>query len=377
MPMNAYLTLGMTPSGDIMGISSQRSGKTKLICPFCRVELIAVKGAIYQHHFRHDGETCKESLTNLPDIPGWDHFHLSVPEHLVTELQAHAEKNGTSSYWGAKSQELARHELISRDPFSGHWVLSESALVITGQLSLSKFSRWFRLMLKQRIESKQKEVMAGHIHPAHLDIEAWRQQQILTSTLYLMRLEVGENLVIHKIGRTGRAPEQRLSEVISDMKSHHNQPVSGAVVKAIGNAGYVEKYALWKHKKSMYAAGSHQEYLALEPGLVRQLKSELTRFENARQPFDLAERFIASGRWRYESKRIESVRNGIAKTISAGGKFGRPVGTKKTGSQEWLSQHSDIISCINQGLSLSVTAQRTGKSISTVKRVKCHFSAGG
>lgn len=372
--MNSFLTLGKSSSGELISIETQTSGKTKLTCPFCGVGLIAVKGAIKEHHFRHDGVTCNESLNKLPEIPGWDHFHLSVPEHLVSELNKHAEK-GTASYWGQKTRELFEHGLLIRDNFSGNWVLTEAGLVITGQLSLAKFSEWFRRILKERIEFKKQSVADGRLHQAHLDIEAWRQQQILTATLYLFQLELEDGSVIHKVGRTRRNFTERLSEVSSDMKSHHKQAVKASAIKTIANAGYIEKYALWRNRKSKYEAGSHQEYLKLDTAGIRQLKSDLTRFENSKSPFDQAERFITTGRWRYEAKRIASVINGVSKTIEQGSKFGRPTGTTKVGTNEWLVQHKDIIDCINQGYSISKTSQKTGKSTSTVKRVKSQVKA--
>jgi len=367
--MKSFLTLGKSISGELISIESQTSGKTELTCPFCNAGLIAVKGAIKEHHFRHVGDTCKESLNKLPEIPGWDHFHLSVPEHLISELQQHAEK-GTPSYWGQKSRELSEHGLLVRDNFSGNWVLTEAGLVITGQLSLAKFSEWFRQILKDRIEFKKQAVADGRLHQAHLEIEAWRQQQILTATLYLFQLELECGVVIHKIGRTRRDFKQRLSEVACDMKTHHKQAVKSSIVKTITNAGYAEKYALWKHRKSKYEAGTHQEYLKLDAASIRQLKSDLTRFENSKSPFDQDERFISTGRWRYESKRIASVRNGISKTVKEGSKFGRPTGTTKVGTNQWLEQHKDIIDCISQCNSISEASKKTGKSLSTVKRVK-------
>lgn len=368
MHMKVFLTLGKSDSGELVSIESQVSGRTGLSCPFCAVKLIAVKGPIIEHHFRHDGPTCNESLTKLPEIPGWDHFHLSVPESLVTELQTNA--TGSTSYWGQKSRELLEYGLIIRDNFSGNWVLTEAALVITGQLSLPKFSEWFRCILKRRIEEKKHFVDIGQLHPVHLEIEAWRQQQILTATLYLFQLELADGSTIHKIGRTRRDPEERLVEVAADMKIAHNQPVKASLQKSIGNAGYIEKYALWKYKSSKYEVDRYQEYLRLDAAKVRHLKTELTRLSNSKSPFDKAEQFIASGRWRYEQKRLESVRHGIAKTIQEGSKFGRPQGSTKVGKREWLEQHNDIIVCLTEGHSLATAARRTGKSVSTVKRVK-------
>ncbi|KAB1189467.1 GIY-YIG nuclease family protein, partial [Photobacterium damselae subsp. damselae] len=34
-------------------------------------------------HFRHDGETCNESLNEIPQIPAWHHFHLNYPVKVI------------------------------------------------------------------------------------------------------------------------------------------------------------------------------------------------------------------------------------------------------------------------------------------------------
>ena len=67
--MSVYLSLGKDAQGNFHHIESQKSGKGELACPFCRCPLIAVKGKTKAAHFRHDGETCNESLNEIPQIP--------------------------------------------------------------------------------------------------------------------------------------------------------------------------------------------------------------------------------------------------------------------------------------------------------------------
>lgn len=367
--MEAFLTLGKSVDGDLVSIQTQQSGRGELVCPFCATPLIAVKGALKQHHFRHDGETCRESLNLLPDIPGWDHFHLSIPQDLVSELER-AWKNESRFYSGYQNIRLEKYGLISRNKFTCHDEFTDTARVIVGTLSLNKFSEWFRKVLKARIAEKRELVCRGIIHPAHLEIEAWRQEQILIATLYLFELTLPDATVFYKIGRTRRDVAIRLSEVVNDMEKAYQQPIQGRVIKSIREAGYVEHFTLWKHRNTKHEIGSHREYLTLASTVKRDLKNDLSRLESGKQPFDKDERFITSGRWRYEGKRLNAVRQGIALTIRNGGQFGRPEGTKKTGTMEWFETYSDVIRCLENGRSLSATASLTGKSISTVKRVK-------
>lgn len=102
---------------------------------------------------------------------------------------------------------------------------------------------------------------------------------------------------------------------------------------------------------------------------MKRLKAEFTKLTNNIEPFNKAERFIATGRWKYEKKRLAASKRGIKLTQRENGKFGRPKGSI-TSADDFLKKHSDIVTCIEQGHSINQTAEFTGKGRSTVKRVK-------
>ena len=173
------------------------------------------------------------------------------------------------------------------------------------------------------------------------------------------------------MGRTRREVNVRLAEVMSEMKAHFNQDISTKVLRLIPYGGYLEQYVLYRYRLSKREIGKHQEYLSLDASALKQLKAAFTRVANDLAPFDKDERFIATGRWRYEPKRLDAVRKGIRQTIQSGSSFGRPKGTIKVGGEEWRKQYQYVIDLLEAGnLTQEKIARLTLNSTSTVKRVK-------
>lgn len=63
------------------------------------------------------------------------------------------------------------------------------------------------------------------------------------------------------------------------------------------------------------------------------------------------------------------IRMGLEKTKNNGKKLGRPMG-RMYKPKDFLKKHSDIVKCLKKGMSVRNTAKFTGKSGSTVQRVK-------
>lgn len=298
-----FLTVGKAKSGELVHIDTQYSGKGDLVCPFCSRPLVAVRGQVKIHHFRHDGTTCRESRRSLTLIPGWDHFSLSLPASIVADLLEKTDKSYDPSLRHRHPDTHARRMEdygVIEPAYRGGYQLTETGQVVPGLLSLSKFDTWLRTRLQQRLEDKRHLVAAGQLHPAHFDVEAARQEQILSAALYLFELSTADGVVFHKVGRTRRGVEQRLLEVIRDVTQAYGVPVQGRILKSIESAGHIEKYTHWKYRASLLEIGRFQEYLQLSQSDLRALKTELTRFKNSRTTFTEAEALIASGKWSIE-----------------------------------------------------------------------------
>lgn len=139
------------------------------------------------------------------------------------------------------------------------------------------------------------------------------------------------------------------------------------------NCGHVEKYIFHRDYNQLANIGYHTEYLVLDAKSLKRLKVEFTTLTNNSEPFNKAERFIVTGRWKYEAKRLAASKRGIELTQCEGAKFGRPKGSTVS-TDDFLIKHSDIVTSLEHGRSINQTAQFTGKGRSTVKRVKAAMS---
>jgi DNA invertase Pin-like site-specific DNA recombinase len=71
---------------------------------------------------------------------------------------------------------------------------------------------------------------------------------------------------------------------------------------------------------------------------------------------------------------IERIRSGLDAARRRGARLGRPPGTSLT-ADDLLAKHADVAALLRRGKSVRDTAGRTGKSPSTVKRVKAVMRA--
>ncbi|HIF9218103.1 TPA: GIY-YIG nuclease family protein [Photobacterium damselae] len=375
--MSVYLSLGKDKQGNFHHIDSQKSGKGDLVCPFCYCPLITVKSKIKADHFRHDGETCNESLNEIPQIPAWHHFHLNYPVKVIDALkdgyQADSKSPNVFQHWKSGLHHFphtTKVELFKRDDWTENLLFTDTARIILGSLPLLQFSQWMRNTLQIRIQTLRDAIKQGDQHQAWLEIEAQRQESILKASLYLFGYQLEDNSVIHKVGRTSRSTEQRLKETTCDLEKVTGKTVvKSAVLREVANSGHVEKYVFHRYSNQLANIGSHTEYLVLDDKSLKQLKTEFTKLTNNLEPFNKAESFIITGRWKYEEKRLAASKRGIELTQRENGKFGRPKGSTVS-IDNFLMKHSDIVTSLERGLSINQTAEITGKGRSTVKRVK-------
>ncbi|WP_347361801.1 GIY-YIG nuclease family protein [Vibrio vulnificus] len=375
--MSVYLSIGKDKDGNYQHIDDQISGRGALFCPFCGCPLIAAKGRQKAAHFRHDGETCKESLNEIPSIPGWHHFHLDYPLEVVEALKAGFDLDGEHpnvyQKWNSGDHFIPnpyRDELLELNNWSLQLEGTLKARIILGSLTLVRFADWMREQLRERIQSLQWDVEHDRAHQALFEIEASRQQAILNATLYLFEYQLADGRLIHKVGRTTRQPAERLSETVYDLERAIQQKVTKSkVLRQVPQCGHVEQYVFHRFSQFKAEVGDHTEYLRLDDKTARKLKADFTKLANGIKPLNKAERFIVTGRWRYEEKRLAASKRGIALTQREGGKFGRPEGTTLS-NDKLLEKHADIVLALKNGLSINAAAKRTGKGRSTVQRVK-------
>ncbi|HIF9266885.1 TPA: hypothetical protein ACX6Q4_002549 [Photobacterium damselae] len=186
----------------------------------------------------------------------------------------------------------------------------------------------------------------------------------------MFEYQLENNSVIHKLGRTSRSTEQRLKETTFDLeKATGKTVVKSAVLREVASSGHVEKYVFHRYSNQLANIGLHTEYLVIDGKSLKRLKVEFTTLSNNLESFNKDERFIVTGRWRYEEKHLAASKRGIEFTQREKGKFGRPKGSTVS-IDDFLMKHSDIVTRLERGLSINQTAEIMGKGCSTVKRVK-------
>ncbi|MFV8386639.1 GIY-YIG nuclease family protein [Vibrio parahaemolyticus] len=369
-----FLTYGETENGEIHSIDECKSGKTALSCPFCGVGLIAVQGKIKTPHFRHDGLTCNESMNALPALPGWHHFHLDYKATTIDALHESYQPESKSPTVCDKPNKLRsvlnaieRSELINSEGWSGRDEFSEVALLILGALSTPKFAIWMRKTLQERIAERMAD---NHDHDPWFRLEANRQMNLFNSQLYLFEFKFDDGQIYHKVGRTNRELETRLNETTADLQyATGSKIISSKIINAIPNAGYLEKYVLYRYKAFRAPLKHLTEYLVLPKGTVSKLKGEFTRTSKGLEPFNKAERYIVTGRWRYEWKRQESIRQGMRHTVAHNLPRGRKVGTTES-KETFLAKYPLVVDRLNDGWSLKQIQEFTGVGRSTIQRVR-------
>ncbi|WP_182039574.1 GIY-YIG nuclease family protein [Vibrio alginolyticus] len=369
-----FLRFGETDTGELVEIDHIPSGKTELVCPFCKHPLIAVRGKVNANHFRHQFDTCNESLKEAPEIPGWHHFHLDFKAQTVASLEKAFNPNSKYPHVISDYPELNRKlnhsehsTLVQLNTWTGNHEFSQTAQIILGSLSPTKFANWMRSKLQDRVI---ESIDSSHDHSPWFRLEAQRQQSILSSTLYLNEYHIAGGLVYYKIGRTTRDVNVRLSETILDLQNATSKNVTKArVLRVVFNAGYIEKYLLHRYREFKAPLNELAEYLILEGNKSKQLKSEFTKLKSTATPYNKLERYIVTGRWRYEKKRLDSVKRGMRLTKEHGWKRGRPTGITESRAK-FLSKYPTVVALLKQGKSLQFISDFTNVGRSTVQRVR-------
>lgn len=370
--MSVFLSYGRDYNGKLIHINESKSGRQKLKCPFCDCPLIGVKGAKTTHHFRHDGDTCNESLQGLDPLEGWSHFHLNYPKSVV-ELVKKADLGnyGKRNSFYRKLNKSYRDTLIN-----GLGVLQPAAEIIRSTMPLTGFYFWMSNTLDHRIRQYRQDVKDKIRSLTVLEIEALRYYTLLNSTLYMFSYQLEDGTTIYKVGRTTRALEQRLKETKLQLQAMLNQKVAKAdIVKFVSNCGFVEKYVFYKYRDNFYGIGNYQEYLKFDDSKnLKLLKKEFDEL-NALSSIDLKhatnqQKWVLSKRWSYERKRQDAARQAIKSIVkNSDSNFGRPKGTTIS-EEDYLKKYNWVVALLGRGYTMKQVAKKAKVSLSTVKRVK-------
>lgn len=261
--LGVWLEHGLDQRGSLVHIAdAPERGKSSLRCPYCQGALLARKGSKIAWHFAHAGESCAPSLRrdDAPILPLYHDFSLGLTPKDVGILRA-VDVRGYADNARHVSR-LAGRGLCQWNPYRGRgggYELTNLGKIPFGQLSLYLFSRTQESLIENRMSALRKKAKTGD-PVAQADLRIFRAQvkRIHANTLYFLEIKLPDK-TLHKIGVTTRAVQERIAEVLVDLRAFFDNPA----VKVLGTwpgHGGVEPYFKFKHKASNFPIGQMTEY---------------------------------------------------------------------------------------------------------------------
>lgn len=261
-----WLKFGVNSERELVTINEVPSGLTNLVCPFCDSLLTAKKGRIKQHHFAHTGETClRVRKSNLPSLPLYDNFHLSLSAKHFQLLKDLWREYGNTTYPIITVPfELELKKLFCRTQ-QGYYFTDLGKIPIGG-LSLSGFNKIQEPLILQELTKLANSVnVAKGISQTRLeeklaDLKIYQLQlrRILRLTLYFLQIKA-DNKMLYKIGVTSRDISDRLPEIERDLKQHYSN-IDINVLNTFKHRGNIELYFKHRYQEFNYPIGKLTEY---------------------------------------------------------------------------------------------------------------------
>lgn len=403
-----FLEYGVDTNGTLVHISQSPQGRVSLNCPYCGRSLIARKGQQLEHHFAHDGETCRDASRDFAalDLPLYDRFHLHLSPRTWEALQ----RFHNDSYFAGDTRLLLDAELLTDRFTQGKpYVLTTEGKVPFGEASAPSFSAMQDRMVEGRhdrltltvenayfgrhIESGIWNYYPRKMHWTMLpnremvslvltDLNIYRQQvyRAYSKDLYLLHI-IHSTGDLHKIGVTTRDIDTRIEEVRRDLRGDFDVR-SIEVIRLLKWRGAVERYLHHRYHRHRVPVGTHLEYFNFDKQQRRNILSEYTKlgdYEPTRTglisilqgELSPVEQSIIKHRELVDKAHEEAlysdtVRVGMIRAKEKGHHVGRPSDDRA----KTLAKFSTVVDALQQGMGIRQTAAATGVAINTVRKVK-------
>ncbi|GAB4451132.1 MAG: hypothetical protein Kow0031_33700 [Anaerolineae bacterium] len=256
-----FLTYGLDAAGNLVRIDHVPSGKTSLLCPYCKNTLIARHGKILAPHFAHAGATCRPASGDTTPMATLD-FNLF--RQSLTGPQARDLNELRHLGWVFRSPGKVKSAMMTRLEILGFVGSTVSAMrrhpIYWTTLRAEAFflrlhpATWLKFAVDEtRRAAARAEDDAVTRRLLEAELALWQ-----STALYLLRIKRIPGL--YKIGITSRSIEERVVEVQADLRAA-GQPDTVEVLRHKPGCGAVEPYlkALWQRSQAKNI-GSHQEY---------------------------------------------------------------------------------------------------------------------
>ena len=389
-----WLRYGVNQDNNLVSIEDSPRGKTQLRCPYCGGELIAKKGRIKEHHFAHDGETCREVASKnreAPNLPIYDSFNINLNGKELEQLKQLWNKYGRIDRGIFKSEinpVFIEKDLLKHNKFryAGEvFEFTKLGKIPMGSLSLMLFNQVQEPLIEEKLQKLDKKARTAFVeeepnfNECLSDLQIFRAElkKILSSTLYYLQVDaLGDTF--YKIGITTRDVTQRIAEIEQDLDKYF-ESYSIKVLGQWQHRGNVEKYFKYKYAPHNYPIGNLTEYYKFEdPQSAKKTLTDLRRMK--KKVLSSWESDILAGKpsvveelieeIKKEERRSQAIKTGMKRAAYWGTHIGRPPGSQT--DEEFLSKPSSqrVVSALNEGLSLRKAAEKAGASVNTVRKVK-------
>ena len=407
--MAVWLQYGLTETGLLVYVGDVSSGRTQLHCPYCAETLTAKKGRKIAHHFAHTGQTCaavagRSGSDELPLLPLYTDFALDLGRRELETLSSLWNGSGRSySYTRHSFDSLVHRGYIQFNSFigrSGDHEFTKIGKIPVGGLSVPLFAD---IQQEKLLESLSKfERDAWHRlnpDPAFCDLlflerlgdyRLYRAQlqRLLSKHLYYLEVKTADTC-LYKIGVTSRQVEERIAEIRTELRQY----VGKADIKLLGlwkHCGRVEHYFKHRFRDNNQPIGGLTEYFSFDDKRAKKVLRELRRLKSkqalseveqvvlSQEPSRLerkveelkASYWKAFERMERKRRRSQAVRTGMSRAAKWGQHIGRPKGTESIEAFLAKPKNQAIAAALEEKRSLRDTAQLTGASVNTIRKVK-------
>ncbi|MBE8232783.1 MAG: hypothetical protein HAW67_03540 [Endozoicomonadaceae bacterium] len=332
-------------------------------CPYCNH---AMKDESIQSF-----DCCEQSAKPVLPIHGWDNVDFNVSDENLTNIKSHFSQSRDYPC-NEHLQELISKKIITPPHRLGFHQFTDKGLWLAGGLTLASAHTWFREHLGQRRDMVKKAVADNKLNTGCYDVELYRQQQLLNSTLCIVCIETDHQQYI-AVSAESLLSSDSLNSLVQLCENLTGSKVtSKKVLCETKYLGSMARYINNKYKDGLVGFNDQVSVFSLSQDVVDNVINETREFKALECVFNKEENFVMSGRWTYEQKRLQRAKRGIEQTLREGSKFGRPKGTSLS-EKAFLNKHKEIVDLIKQGIAIKSIVSKTQKSLSTVKRVKSSF----
>lgn len=397
-----FLTFGLNVNNELTSIREVSSGKTLLVCPYCKQSLIAKKGKINEHHFAHVAETCAVSIeaVSASSLPTFDKFELltnaestylerrakyqhknifhfskiekavsllevmgiltveyeenSVISDTITKVNKDLKAINRSFIVKGKPNQTLQSILNAIEPLTHQKLLNcweQSRKVLSTSINRSYHAHKLdkQTRLQQFIDAQgywfdchYKRI--AHTNSDFLPLLNEKMHQLNAQHLYLFQFDMlidNKKRQLVKIGMTTRDPKERLKEVQEILKLHA-KITTALVLATCEHAGRVERLLHRFYHNKQLQIGTFTEFFELNSEEISALVKDM-------------ETTVCT---EYSPPQME-----IKKEPQTSGR-------KKKSDIELIAEHADIVSCLKTGMGIRETARETKSGVNTVQRVK-------